>query len=349
VAAVLAGAWRRTPPALDLPASTLAAVAPTLAVGGAGALAWHRLRETPLRFTSVCRELRQHYRLQTLQALDREEAIRVLLVRLRAAGTEPILIKGWSSARLYPEPALRPVGDVDLCVPPDQLSAAATLLSAAPLPCPVDLHAGVPDLPDRRWDDVYRRARLVALGDAAVRVLGPEDQLRLLCLHLARHGFARPLWLCDVGAWLEQLPADFDWDCFRRGDKHLTAWASCVLGLAGRFLGAHTDGVPFTVERTPPWVERAVLWCWGAGRGRPPRHYLRHPAEIVRRWRYHGFGRHPGSTPVKAALQLGLGPVRWLPLLLVQLAAFARRKGIHVLTRLVRPRRGRHPVTIHRH
>jgi hypothetical protein len=261
---------------------------------------------------------------------------------------EPILIKGWSSARLYPEPGLRTSGDVDLCVPPDRVETAAAALSAAPLPCAVDLHRAVPDLPDRPWDEVFRRSRLTALGEVAVRVLGPEDQLRLLCLHLVRHGIARPLWLCDVGACLESLPADFDWDYCMWGRTHLSRWAVCVLGLAGRLLDGRTPVA--TAGRFPPWVERAVLWCWGVGSGRSLRHYLRHPAEVVRRLCYHGISPNHGSTPIKAALQLGLGPTRRMPLLLVQLAAFARRKVPHLIERLPPPRsRTPFPFTIHHH
>ena len=37
-----------------------------------------------------------------------------------------------------------------------------------------------------RWDEVFRRSCLAVRAGVAVRVLGPEDQLRLLCLHLAR-------------------------------------------------------------------------------------------------------------------------------------------------------------------
>ena len=150
VAAVLAGSWRHTPPTLDLPPATLEAVQGLLATGGAGGLAWHKLRQSPLRTFPTSQELRQHYRLQSLQASDREQAIRELLPRLRAVGVEPILIKGWSSARLYPEAGLRPSCDIDLCVPVSQLATASAALSSAPLPCAVDLHEGVPDLPDRQ-------------------------------------------------------------------------------------------------------------------------------------------------------------------------------------------------------
>jgi hypothetical protein len=353
IAAILAGSWRRSLPPLHLESATLESVAGLLAAGGTGGLAWHRLREMAVRTAPAARELRQHYRLQTLQAVDRESSIRELLPRLRDAGVEPILIKGWSSARLYPEPGLRPCCDVDLCVPAPQIRAASDALSAAPLPCAVDLHADVPDLVDRPWQEVFRRSRLVALDDIPVRILGPEDELRLLCLHLARHGIARPLWLCDVAACLESLPAEFDWDYWLWGSKHLTDWAVCVFGLACRLLDARLGRQVPTVlrdPRVPGWVERAVLWCWGAGPSRPARQYLCQPVEMVRQLRYHGISPKHGSAPVKAALHLGVGPNRRLPLLLVQVAAFARRKVPHVLKRLVyRRRRLVQPFIVHKH
>jgi hypothetical protein len=76
VAAILAGSWRIGIPAPRLAPAALEAVTPLLARGGAGGLAWHRLRQMTLRTSPAGRELRQHYRRQTLQATEREEAIR---------------------------------------------------------------------------------------------------------------------------------------------------------------------------------------------------------------------------------------------------------------------------------
>ncbi len=347
VAAVLAGAWRRSPGPLPLSPSEVDAVVPLLAAGGAGGLGWHRLRSTALLTSASARELRQHYRLQTLQAAQRESAIRALLPRLRAAGVEPILIKGWSAARLYPDPGLRPSCDVDLCVPAERMPMAVAALSGAPLPCAVDLHADIPDLEDRTWDAVLGRSRLVALGDVAVRLLGPEDQMRLMCLHLVRHGLARPLWLCDVATCLESLPADFDWDVCLAGRPHVARWVTCVVELACHLLDAQTTTAPR--ENEAPWVERAVLWCWGTEPGQPRAHPLRRPIEALRRLRYHGISPSHGLTPIKAAWQMGLGPRRGLPLVLLQLAAFFRRKVPHVLHRLLRPRRAALPFVVHHH
>jgi hypothetical protein len=335
VAAVLAGAWRRSPPPPDL--DDVSEVVPMLVRGGAAGLAWHRLRAGPLCKTFACRELRQHYRMQALRAVDYAAAVAEVLSRVRAAGVEPILIKGWSSARLYPEPGLRPSDDVDLCVPEDRLADALGALSG-PLPCAGDLHGGVPDLPDRTWGEAFGRSRLVAgPGGAEVRVLGAEDQLRLLCLHLARHGVARPLWLCDVGACLEGLPEGFDWDYCLRGRPSLSAWAASVMGLACRLLGA--KAASDCADRCPAWVERAVLWCWGAGPERSFWRRLIEPREAMRRLSHHGISPGHGSAPIKDAFRLGLDPRRLrVPSLLLQVVAFVRRKGPY-LWRLFRPKR----------
>lgn len=353
VARILAGSWLRQPPPVVLTAAALDAVVPLLAAGGAGGLAWHRLRnvlQSPDRlqtqFGPACRELRQHYRQQTLAAVDHEAAIRDLVQRLRAVGVEPILIKGWSSARLYPEPGLRPASDVDLCVSADQLPAAVAALSR-PLPCQVDLHAGVPDLPDRSWRSLLSRSRLEPLGRSDVRVLGWEDHLRLLCLHLARHGMVRPLWLCDVAVCLGALPAHFDWDLFERGNARLTSWARCVIALAGRLPGESNPPSTRPAPDLPPWIEEAVLWSWGGGPRMPLGHCLRRPGQIIPRLRFHGIGLNR-STRIAAAFDVGCEPTQSVPPGVVRLLRFLFRKLPRLVRRLVFPRpRLPFPLTLH--
>jgi hypothetical protein len=84
-------------------------------------------------------------------------------------------------------------------------------------------------------------------------------------------------------------------------------------------------------QDVPPWVERAVLCCWGGGQrlGR----YLR---------------RGPGSGPIRDAFGLRLAPSPRLPWLLVQLAAFVQRKVPYALRWLVRCPRVARPFTVHR-
>jgi hypothetical protein len=270
----------------------LTAQAPLLLAAGAGGLAWWRLRHNGGLGPG---SLRDNFRHNALAVATHEEELKRLLPLLRAGGVEPLLVKGWSVARLYPEPGLRPCGDLDLCVRPEELAVATGVLTAAAVPTGrVDLHGGVGDLEDRTWDEVVRRSRLVRLGSNGVRILGAEDQLRHLCLHLLRHGAWRPLWLCDVAVVMESLPSDFDWDYCLSGDTRLSQWVLCALGLARRLLDARLDdaAIAARTDRLPRWLPDTVLALWGSRQVtdfQPLRAYLRHPLGPWRflrdRWR----------------------------------------------------------------
>ena len=265
VADVLAGGWRSAPPPLRLDPEAIASAVPLLLQSTAAPLAWRRLRASGLHTARPARRLHDASRQHAIVSAGHEQHLQEVLPLLRAAGVEPILIKGWSVARLYPQTDLRPYGDLDLCVRHDRVAAAMTVLSeVARRELMVELHQGIPDLPDRSWDEAYRRTRLARLGDVEVRVLCPEDQLRLLCLHLMRHGGEAPLALCDLGAVLESRPADFDWDYCLRGHRARSAWVLCWLGLAGRLLGARLDEPTLSAraEDLPPWLAQAVLERW---------------------------------------------------------------------------------------
>jgi len=113
-----------------------------------------------------------------------------------------------------------------------------------------------------------------------VRVFGPEDHLRLMALHLLRHGAWRPVWFCDLALMLETLPPDFDWACFMSGDGARTDAAVCAVRLAHELIGASLEGVPAAVrERTlPRRLVPAVLRQWGEARFEP--HGTRTPMAV---------------------------------------------------------------------
>jgi signal peptidase I len=297
-------------------------VVPQLLDGGAGGLAWARVRGRAGCSPRTVHALRDAYRAQARDAVVGECHIEHLVGCLRSGGVEPLLIKGWASARHYAEPGLRPYGDIDLCVRPDQARAAQAILAGAGGRAPVDLHAGIPDLPDRHWDQVLERSEAIPCGTTAVRVPGPEDHLRLLAVHLVRHGGFRPLWLCDVAAAAEAIKPEFDWEYLRRGDPRLSDWALCVIALARRLLGARVDhpAVRAADDRLPLWAVRTVLWRWGTGRERRSlAWYASRPAVGLRALHYHGL------NPIRFAFRAGVGPHTRLPLPLVQLAAWGAR------------------------
>ena len=335
VAGLLAGAWRRVPAAAELGPRQLEQAVPRLLQTAAASLGWWRLQRSPspspLRQCPAAVELLQAFRLHALQVSIHEHDLRELVRFFRSAGIEPVLGKGWAVARLYPEPALRPYGDFDFYVPPAQFQAAQNAAARADVPpCGVDLHCGIPDLGDRPVEDWFGRTRLVPLDELGVRILGPEDQLRLSCWHLLRHGAWRPLWLCDCAVLVETRPADFDWDYCLRGSRRQVQALLCVLGLAEQLLGACLDGTPVArrAGSVPRWLIPSVLRQWGRPYDRctdqPLAESLRHPgdwlAALGRRW----------PNPIEATLSTR-APFNELPRLPFQLADCLARSVFWVL------------------
>jgi Uncharacterised nucleotidyltransferase len=296
IARALHGAWRHDAGPMELSAAELVPCVDALVRPGAGALVWHRLRDTTWRDAPGFESLRKAHQLDRLRSALATRQVAATVAAMRAAGVDALLLKGWSVAAHYADPGLRPLGDIDLLVRAHDGGAARdTAAGLAVQRPPVDLHTSLLDLTDRTVDALFDRSVLVPLGDVAVRVLGREDQLRHLCLHFFRHAGARPLWLSDIAATLETLPADFDWDRCLAGDALLTERVVAAVFLAEQLLGARpAQPLPVRRHRTPAWLPRAVLESWGrpydARVHRPTALSLslRTPGEIIpalwRRW-----------------------------------------------------------------
>lgn len=331
VGLALAGAWRASPPPLALSRTALATVTPLLLQTGGAGVGWWRVRSSPLRTSRPASQLRQVYRMQSALAVLHEEQVKEAVTLLRAAGVEPLLAKGWAVGRLYPEAGLRPYGDIDLCVRPEDRQAAETVLwRPGARGYPVDVHTAFAGLEDRTSDNLFARSRLERLGEVEVRTLGPEDHLRFLCVHMLGHGACRPLWLCDIAAALEARPADFDWECCLGGDARRSEWVACALDLAHELLGARLDGTPLDdrASRLPRWLVPAVLRGWGQGYKQrdPIVNYLRHPAGLL------GALRGCWPNPILATVEVG-GPFNDLPRLPFQIAQCVSR-GAQIVAEL---------------
>jgi hypothetical protein len=319
VADLLSQAWRSDTSPISISEEELKKISPLLLGSGAGALAWFRIRRSHIATTSAAAsDLRQAYRHHTLEAALHEQDTVKTFELLRLNGIEPVLIKGWSIARLYPEKGLRPYDDLDLVVKRDQYSSAqvineernATVFS-------VDLHKGLEEFGYDNDDDFFENSQLVRLGEIDVRIPAPEDALRILCLHLLHHGAFRPLWLCDVAVAVESRSAEFNWDRCLGRNKRAADWLACTIGLAHQLLGANVDDTPVKrrAETLPRWLIRCVLQQWekpfaiehGVARHRAPMaSYLRNPAGLLRdirtRW----------PSPIEATMHVG-GPFNSLP------------------------------------
>ena len=187
----------------------------------------HRWHRWPVEITA---RLHQMARVDVaLEVLRRLELERVVLA-MRAAGVQPLLMKGAALAYLhYPEPSLRPRYDTDLLVHPDDRDAVADTMRAlgyrratqtsGDLVMPqatfeMTDRFGTCHACDVHWkianpqpfanilpiDALRTRAvEVPALGNWA-RALGDLDALLLACIHRVAHhdDSARLLWLYDI-------------------------------------------------------------------------------------------------------------------------------------------------------
>ena len=332
VAEVLSGSWRGSDaPTLQISEAELDAVTPLLYDSGTAGLGWQRVRETPLRNTASAEVLHQAYRLQSLQSEIHEQSIEKVFRLFRQAKIEGILAKGWATAGMYRTRALRPYGDLDIAVRREQYKLAEEALSDPEASnCWVDLHQDFSEIDDRTFDQLFARSRTLDLGEEQIRILGPEDQLALSCIHLLKHGAWRPLWLCDIGVAVESLPERFDWDLCLGHNHTRTNWIICAIALARRLLGVDTRDLParFNLE-SPAWLVDNVLKQWHKpfAKHQPPMSHpipmtdlLRHPSGLLEGLRQ----RWP--NPIIATISVN-GEFNNLPRLPYQMANCLARVG----------------------
>jgi len=282
-------------------------------------------------------QLQEAYRLHSLQSALHEAQIKEVISLLRSAGVAPVLVKGWSVARLYPEMGLRPYGDIDLCFRPEQFSSAESiLLRPTGKRYDVDLHEGFSKLDGMDLEELLARSKTVMLDGVELQVLGYEDQLRILCTHLLRHGAWRPLWLCDIAAAIEALPDAFDWARFLGNDPLQSDWIACALGLAHQLLGVDVEHTPVAAraKNLPSWLLPHVLKNWDRpfpdyypplSYSRPLASYLRDPrglaSTLIMRW----------PDPIEATVRLR-GSFNEFPRLPYQLGNLFSRVGKFLIT-----------------
>jgi hypothetical protein len=292
---------------------------------GAGGLLWWQIRESDLRDSAAGEALHQLYRMQTLIAAKTELEIQNIFRILRSNHLEPILVKGWAIARHYPAKGLRPYGDIDLILhPKDRTKALEVMQSPEGRKYYGDFdHEELEKLDEQTLDDLFAHSQLVKLGETEIRVMGDEDHLRFLCIHLLRHGAWRPLWLCDIAIAVESRKADFDWQRCLGKDKNQADWVTCTIRLAHELLGADIRNTPAENKTLPKWFVPTVLQQWEhprLGDHTPPELImtsLRRPAHIVKAIRE----RWP--NPISASIRMN-APFNECPRLPFQVANYAK-------------------------
>lgn len=201
-----------------------------------------------------------------LQAKSHEARVVSAFRSFRSAGIEPILIKGWAAARYYPAEHLRHSGDVDLAVSPKDFHNGRELLRNEDVARDfIDLHESLRHLDTLEWDDLFEHSVLVVLNGSRIRLLCPEDNLRVLCVHWLNDGGGHKDKLWDIYYAVANRPPDFDWQrCLDTVSQNRRRWIICAIGLANRYLGLEIDDLSFAGEAKtiPKWVFRCIEREW---------------------------------------------------------------------------------------
>lgn len=208
-----------------------------------------------------------------------EHRLAEIWTKFADAGFEPLLIKGWAAAQLYPKPFERQFSDVDLAFDPREFSRAQEFLSRQKFPLAIDLHAGLRHLDTVSYPLLFERAVFKKCGDANVRIPAEEDHLRVLAVHWLNDGGAPRDRLRDVFYAVAARGPDFSWEkCLDAVDSKRRRWIICAIGLAHRYLDLPIEDLPFRNELNdiPAWLIRTVESEWASGVRLKPLTQCRH-------------------------------------------------------------------------
>jgi len=253
-------------------------------------------------------------------SLVREQVWVELLKALETADIHVLLLKGAALAyTVYPDPVLRPMGDIDLLLDRRDLSQASAVLRGLgfyPRPEPQQRinpfnknwtgelsfcreHQGMVMSVDLHWElftiewlrrimkvDVkamWEHAIPVQLGQIIAHTLLYEDMLVHVCLHISLHGFTHLRGYVDILQLLEY--GDLDWTLFLQRAQESGLRVACYFPLW--WLAQYrTDVVPQRVlTALHPDPLRAMLGKWlvkrGAQREPDASHTWNHGVQIL--------------------------------------------------------------------
>ena len=202
----------------------------------------------------------------TLQNRVNELKISEAFEFMESRGFQPMLIKGWSIARYYPNIWERRFIDIDLCVAPEDFEQAKKLLETPQgLKHNIDLHKGLRHLDTVEWKELFDNSETFKIENTSIRTLRAEDHLRVLCVHWLLDGGAYKDRLQDIYHLVKNRPDNFDWQrCLDVVSPKRRKWIVCCIGLAHKYLGLDLADTPIGSEakNLPGWLIRTVEKEW---------------------------------------------------------------------------------------
>jgi len=234
-------------------------------------------------------KLRQAFQTNLHKSLLLSRELIRIVDHIAACGLEAIPYKGLALAEvLYGDIALRQSGDIDLLVRPrdvPRIRNAVRELGYTPhstLTAPQErayLKSGYeyafdgaagPNLLELQWailprfyavdfsmEDLFQRAATLSVAGHPMRTPSREDLLLILCVHAAKHVWARLVWLCDIAQLMNAPDLDWKWIGARARDLGIVRILRVTVFAAKALLRAT---IPAEAERSlPEDVESTAL------------------------------------------------------------------------------------------
>lgn len=226
---------------------------------------------------SVSQEQANLLRLRQINFKVHEYRIEKAWNRFINAGFKPLLIKGWAAAQYYDNPFDREFNDIDLVIEPKEFERAESFQNShRDDNTAIDLHRGLRQLDTQPFDKLYKHSQLVMCGQTEVRVLCPEDHLRVLCVHWLIDGGAKKEKLEDIYFAVKNRSSDFDWDrCLNVVSNTRQKWILCTIALAVKYLDLESKDLPPAIQTVeiPEWLIKALEKEWRSDVLLLPIHY----------------------------------------------------------------------------
>lgn len=198
-----------------------------------------------------------------------EEKIRTIFKLFRVNGIEPILIKGWSVSRYFPADISRLSMDIDIAVGNSDYAASKKLAESTNIN--LDLHDELRHLDIVSYQNLFEHSQLTKIADGyEIRVLCPEDNLRIICTHWLNDGGIKKDRLWDIYYCVKNRPADFVWDrCLNIVGKTRRKWILAAILAAHHYFNLSIKDLPFAEEITQPnfipsWFFRTLEKEWNS-------------------------------------------------------------------------------------
>jgi len=244
---------------------------------------------------SALAQLKRFYLHNTGKNLRSYHEIRPILQGIEDRGLRMVLTKGARLAEtVYKDPGLRYFVDIDFMAHPDDLASIQGLLKELDLwkgsyasgfegtsrsrmmwimeagfkrsGCFIDIHFHWPGVvvPLNHDEDLWRDVQTIQVQNASAKVLSPEDELCIVCLHAQKHNYYHLVWLTDIAemAGLDSL----DWGRLEHLCRKRDLLPSVFHGLS-LVERIWPDSVPTeALQRLrPPYLARRILaYIWPA-------------------------------------------------------------------------------------